>query len=119
MVRLNQELCPCTLAPLPPQAMHRSTALRSYVQLEFLEFTYFIIFRRSPSPVVGDSRPNSSLNRELSGRDSPLLARREKVQITCLGMLYSPIIMQNVEGKACPDAMQFLMAGTQVGAALG
>ncbi|KAK2550611.1 hypothetical protein P5673_028662 [Acropora cervicornis] len=69
---------------------------------------------RSPSPVGGDSRPNSSLNRELSGRDSPLLARREKVEITCLGMLYSPIIMQNVEGKVCPDATQFLMAGTQV-----
>ena len=94
--------------------MHRATALRSYVQLEFLEFTYFVIFRRSPSPVVGDSRPSSNLNRELNGRDSPLLARREKVEITCLGMLYSPIIMQNVEGKVCPDATQFLMAGTQV-----
>ncbi|XP_074609001.1 uncharacterized protein LOC141863385 isoform X2 [Acropora palmata] len=73
---------------------------------------------RSPSPVGGDSRPNSSLNRELSGRDSPLLARREKVEITCLGMLYSPIIMQNVEGKVCPDATQFLMAGTQDGRVL-
>ena len=35
--------------------------------------------------------------------------------ITCVGMLYSPIIMQSVEGEACPDATHFLMAGTQVG----
>ena len=72
-------------------------------------------FFRSPSPVPGDSRPSSNLNRESSSRDSSTLARKEKVKITCLGMLYSPIIMQCVEGQVCPDATQFLMAGTQVG----
>lgn len=68
--------------------------------------------------MVGDSSslgPSSYLTREVSGRESSLSARKEKVVITCLGMLYSPIIMQSIEGQACPDATQFLMAGTQVG----
>lgn len=68
--------------------------------------------------MVGDSSslgPSSYLTREVSGRESSLSTRKEKVVITCLGMLYSPIIMQSVEGQACPDATQFLMAGTQVG----
>lgn len=43
-----------------------------------------------------------------------LSTRKEKVQITCLGILYSPIIMTSLEGDACPDTTHFLMAGTQV-----
>lgn len=81
-------------------------------------FVNFVTILRSPSPVAGDSpslRPSSYLTREFSSRESSLLPRKEKVVITCLGMLYSPIIMQSVEGQACPDATQFLMAGTQVG----
>ena len=46
--------------------------------------------------------------------ESSLSTRKEKVLITCVGILYSPIIMQSVEGQACPDATHFLMAGTQV-----
>ena len=75
-----------------------------------------ITLRRSPSPIADDSpslRP-SSFGREVSGRELSLSARKEKVVITCVGMLYSPIIMQSVEGQACPDATHFLMAGTQV-----
>ena len=76
---------------------------------------------RSPSPIAGDLTslgPSSFLTREASGRESSLSARKEKVVITCVGMLYSPIIMQSVEGEACPDATHFLMAGTQVGRCL-
>ena len=48
-----------------------------------------------------------------------LSTRKEKIQITCLGILYSPIIMTSLEGDACPDTTHFLMAGTQVSCHLG
>ena len=76
-----------------------------------------LIFSRSPSPNAGDSPsrgPSPLYSHEGTGRESSLSTRKEKVLITCVGILYSPIIMQSVEGQACPDATHFLMAGTQV-----
>ena len=76
-----------------------------------------LVFPRSPSPNTGDSPsrgPSPLFSREGTGRESSLSTRKEKVLITCVGILYSPIIMQSVEGQACPDATHFLMAGTQV-----
>jgi len=76
---------------------------------------------RSPSPVTGESSslgPSFYPPWEASGRELLLLARKEKVKITCLGILCSPIIMKTVEGEACPDATQLLMAGTQDGRVL-
>ena len=76
-----------------------------------------LIFSRSPSPNAGDSPsrgPSPLYSHESTGRESSLSTRKEKVLITCVGILYSPIIMQSVEGQACPDATHFLMAGTQV-----
>ena len=76
-----------------------------------------LVFPRSPSPNTGDlpSRgPSPLFSRDGTGRESSLSTRKEKVLITCVGILYSPIIMQSVEGQACPDATHFLMAGTQV-----
>ena len=73
---------------------------------------------RSPSPITGESSslgPSSFPPWEASGKESLVSARKEKVKISCLGILYSPIIMKTVEGEACPDATHFLMAGTQVG----
>ena len=72
---------------------------------------------RSPSPITGDSPSlgrSSFLPLDASGRESMLSTRKEKVVITCLGILYSPIIMTSMEGEACPDTTHFLMAGTQV-----
>lgn len=77
----------------------------------------FVSLIRSPSPVTGESSslgPSSYPPWEASGRELLLSVRKEKVKITCLGILYSPIIMKTVEGEACPDATQFLMAGTRV-----
>ena len=76
-----------------------------------------LVFPRSPSPNTGDlpSRgPSPLFSRDGTGRESSLSTRKEKVLITCVAILYSPIIMQSVEGQACPDATHFLMAGTQV-----
>lgn len=78
----------------------------------------FVSLIRSPSPVTGESSslgPSSYPPWEASGRELLLSARKEKVKITCLGILYSPIILKTVEGEACPDATQFLMVGTRVG----
>ena len=80
-------------------------------------FSVSLVFPRSPSPNTGDlpSRgPSPLFSRDGTGRESSLSTRKEKVLITCVAILYSPIIMQSVEGQACPDATHFLMAGTQV-----
>ena len=36
------------------------------------------------------------------------------MQVTCLGILYSHVVMHSVEGEMSPDTTSFLLAGTQV-----
>ncbi|XP_048581685.1 uncharacterized protein LOC5517160 isoform X2 [Nematostella vectensis] len=42
----------------------------------------------------------------------------ERLALTCIGMLCSPVIIHTLEGEACPDATNFLMAGTKDGRVL-
>uniref|UniRef100_A0A6P8IQV6 Uncharacterized protein LOC116303278 n=1 Tax=Actinia tenebrosa TaxID=6105 RepID=A0A6P8IQV6_ACTTE len=75
--------------------------------------------QKSPSSKPGSPRPTTPWDGSISlFLDPASNTQHERVSLTCLGMLYSNIIIESIEGLACPDATHFLLAGTEDGRVL-